>query len=385
MEQDGRQRQIRKQIVRNRKKKRAPRQNWMALYRDDPEALEEMAGVERIMPPGEQERRQAVLQASHLALEDRRNSTEGGQGNGPAGLSGVVVQVSTGQCRVHMGDRVLLCGLRGSLTAEETGLTHVVAVGDRVSVREDGAGCGVVEGVLPRRSTLARPHPFYPHRAQVIAANVDQVLIVASWRDPHFWPELVDRYLIAARRNRLAAALCVNKIDLAEDMGSCWQQLQPYSELGFTVLLTSALNGDGVAELRQLLQGRTTVLTGLSGVGKSLLLSRVQPGLDLRVGEVNEDSHQGRHTTTQACMVPLEAGGYVIDTPGLREFGLGGLQRADLAGYYPEFQVIPGRCRFANCTHLNEPGCAIRAAVQSGQVSAMRYDSYTKICAGLPG
>jgi ribosome biogenesis GTPase len=377
-------RRVRKRIKRNRKKKRVRRRDWLETYYEDPVSLEELPEVERIMPKGEMQRRHAVLQAALATLKAEAEPEEPELTEAPAGQSGVVLEIGSSQCRVQLNGRVLVCGLRGSLTAEDTGMTHVVAVGDRVIVSEGDGGHGIVESILPRRSVLARPHTYYNHLAHVIAANVDQVLIVASWRDPHFWPELLDRYLIAIERNKLEAIICVNKVDLAESVIECWADLRPYVDLDYTVLFTSALTGEGIDDLCQLLQDRTTVLTGLSGVGKSTLLTAVQPGLQLRVAAVNEASHQGRHTTSQSRMAALDVGGYVIDTPGIREFGLTGLERSKLASFYPEIAALAGSCRFANCVHIDEPNCAVKAAV-GRQVSTMRYDSYTKILAQLPG
>jgi ribosome biogenesis GTPase len=225
---------------------------------------------------------------------------------------------------------------------------------------------------------------FHSHLKQVIAANADQLLIVASWRDPIFWPELADRYLIAAERNNLSPILCLNKIDLAEDVTDYQAALRPYLTLGYRVLFTSALSGDGVSELRDEMRGRTTVLAGLSGVGKSSLLSAVQPGLQLRSGEVSERSGEGQHITTQVNLFRLDVGGFVIDTPGIREFGLSGLRQAELARFYPEMVAVQGGCRFNDCSHLHEPGCAVQAAVRRGSVSATRYHNYQKIYESLP-
>jgi ribosome biogenesis GTPase len=225
---------------------------------------------------------------------------------------------------------------------------------------------------------------YYSHLQQVIAANLDQLLVVAAWREPAFWPELVDRYLIMAERNRLAPIICVNKIDLAEDAAACRAALRPYTRLGYEVIFASALTGAGLDELRSLLHGRTTVLAGLSGVGKSSLLSAAQPGLQLRTHEVSERRHEGQHTTTQATMVRLDAGGYVVDTPGIREFGLGGLHRRDVSRFYRELTLIGVHCRFDDCSHSGEPGCAVKPAVRAGWISAVRYDSYCKIRATLP-
>ena len=378
-------RQVRKQIKRNRQPKPARRKNWMPDSFDDLDALCDLPQSERIMPRGERERRQTVMDAALATLEEQGNADEELPiTEYPLGLQGVVVEVSSGLCRVDLDERSLICALRGSLTAQDTGFTNVVAVGDEVIVSENSSERGVVEAVLPRRSVLARPDVFHHHLKQIIAANADQLLIVASWRDPIFWPELTDRYLIAAERNNLSPILCVNKIDLAEDVADCRSALRPYLRLGHRVLFTSALTGEGVIELRDVLRGRMTVLAGLSGVGKSSLLSTVQPGLQLRTGEVSDRSGEGQHVTTQVNLFRLDIGGFVVDTPGIREFGLSGLRRAELAGFYPEMTAVEGSCRFSDCSHLHEPGCAVQAAVQQGSVSATRYHSYRKIYECLP-
>jgi len=219
---------------------------------------------------------------------------------------------------------------------------------------------------------------FASHLQQVIVANADQLLIVASWREPAVWLELIDRYLIAAERHNLSPVICVNKVDLAKDEAICRAELRPYVDLGYRVLFTSALTGAGVDELRDLLCDKTTVLAGLSGVGKSSLLTAVQPGLKLLTGNVS-DSGQGRHTTTQVTLLKLSLGGFVVDTPGIREFGVSGLEKSELARFYPEIAAMAGECRFGNCSHIAEPDCAVRAAVRQGRVSAARYHNYQKI------
>jgi len=378
-------RQVRKQIKRNRNPKRPRRKDWMPDSSDDLDALYDLPKTERIMPRGERERRQTVMDAALATLEEQASADEElSTTEELVGLQGVVVEVSSGLCRVDLGGRSLTCALRGSLTAQDTGFTNVVAVGDEVIVSENSSAQGVVEAVLPRRSVLARPDVFYRHLKQVIAANVEQLLIVVSWRDPIFWPELADRYLIAAERNSLSPIICLNKIDLAEDVADCRSALRPYLHLGYRVLFTSALTGKGVSELREALRGRMTVLAGLSGVGKSSLLSAVQPGLQLRTGEVSDRSGEGQHVTTQVNLFKLDIGGFVVDTPGIREFGLSGLRRVELTRFYPEMTAVQGGCRFSDCSHLHEPGCAVQAAVQQGAVSATRYHNYRKIYAELP-
>ncbi len=215
---------------------------------------------------------------------------------------------------------------------------------------------------------------------------MDRVLIVASWRKPSFWPELVDRYLIAAERNHLEAVICVNKVDLVEDEIELEETLHPYRTAGYQVILTSAETCVGIDLLRELLIGSSTVFTGLSGVGKSSLLSKVQPGLSLRalsIGQRGKNRNQGRHTTTMASLYPLKEGGAVIDTPGIREFGLAFLEKQELASFYPEIALAAVECEFSDCSHTHEPKCGVKHAVADGAVSQMRYDSYQKILGSL--
>jgi len=384
-------RQVRKQskqIKRNRKPKRVRRKDWIPDNFDDLDDLDNFSQSERIMPRGEQERRRVLRSEMLATLEEEKDADEKNSSvNSPTketpGQRGIVVEVSSSLCRVDVGGRRLVCGIRGSLSAEETGFTNVIAVGDEVVISEDGnrhgSQQGIVEAILPRRSILARPDVFHGHLQQVITANANQLLIVASWRDPHLWPELVDRYLITAERNNLSPIICVNKIDLAEDVTVCHAALRPYLDLGYRVLFTSALTGEGVSTLRKALRGQMTVLAGMSGVGKSALVAAVQPGLQLRTAEVSDHSRQGKHTTTQVNLLSLEAGGFVVDTPGIREFGLSGLQREHLVRFYPEITAVEESCRFGNCSHTHEPGCTVKMAVEQGLVSATRYHNYKKI------
>lgn len=297
---------------------------------------------------------------------------------------GVVVEVGRGLCRVMVNNEVMLCDVRGALIAESSGFSNVVAVGDRELVSLPEAGHGVVEAVMLRKSGLARPDSFNHHLKQVIAANVDQLLIVAAWREPHIWLGLIDEYLIAAARNNLTAVICINKVDLATDAAECRALVQPYVHLGYALLLTSTVTGQGLETLKTVLKDKTTVLAGMSGVGKSSLISAVEPGLNLKAKMVSEFSGEGRHTTTQAVMLPLRAGGYVVDTPGIRELGLKGLHRDELADFYPEIATAAQQCRFSNCTHLNEPGCGVKTAVSRGHIAIWRYENYAKLYEELP-
>ena len=357
-------------------------------FRDSDEM--ENVFLERIMPRDESDRRRKVESAARgvgapMGYQPATGSTRPDPQGPSSGLQGIVVSAAGMSARVEMADGVVDCTVRGILTEIETGFTNVVAVGDRVAISGDSVGGRVVEEMLPRRTTLARPDPFLAPRQQVIAANVDQLLVVSSWREPDIWLELVDRYLIAAERAGISPIICVNKVDLVQDPAELDLMLQPYHDLGHNVIRASAMVGQGVDELRDVLRGSTTLLVGLSGTGKSSLLSAVQPSLRLRTAEVSEYSGQGRHTTTQARLLKLDIGGYVADTPGIREFGLSGLTATELPDYFPEIAALAAECRFSNCSHTAEPECAVQAAEESGEISASRAHSYEVIWAELQG
>jgi len=377
----GQLQQVRKMKKQGKKAAAVRKRDWLP---DDDEDWDDAASpaVERVVPVGEQERRKQMWD-----LAARRLEADAAVGPLPVDAQesslpeGLVIEVSTGLARVEVGRRVLLCTLRGSLTASDAGFTNAVAVGDRVRVSLSGLGQGVIESIERRRSALARPDVSLAARQQVLVANADQLLAVASWAEPAFWPELVDRYLIAAQRYGLQAIICLNKVDLAPDLDKCRQTLRPYRDLGYRVIYTSTLTGLGVAELKGALAGHETVLAGLSGVGKSSLLKAIQPSLALRIAAVSGRKHEGRHTTTQATLIHLDDG-IVVDTPGIREFGLSGMTPSELDAYYPDL-LAAGPCRFPDCTHQHEPDCAVRLGVEQGRISAMRFDSYTKIRATL--
>ena len=395
LEQNKQKRKIqhaKKNIKRHRDSRPPRKKRW-----DESDFDEDVFVDERIMPLDEGERRRKVAEMAQDVVIDEV-ADDKLPPEDPDALQGLVIEVSSGLCRVQVNDQsggsigrerheVLLCTLRGSLSASDTGFSNLVAVGDRVSVRPDGdgAGGGVVTAIQPRTNRLARVDSFHAHLEHVIAANVDQLLIVASWRDPHFWPMLVDRYLIAAARYDIKPLICINKIDLAVELWDVNNYAEPYRVLGYDVLLTSVTDKVGIDDLRDALHQKTSVLAGMSGVGKSSLLSAVEPTFDLRINAVSEDSGEGQHTTTQAVMLPFGDGdgGYIIDTPGVRKFGLHGLTPADVKAFYPEFAPLSDDCRFANCTHLQEPDCAVQVAVKRAEVAPWRWENYRKICKDL--
>ncbi len=374
------------------KAEKVRRRDWAETYIEDPSGYDDLdiEAAERIMPKGEIEWRQAKVIRSPLhegiglTETNAEHAFTESTDDQPARCiteqsRGTVVEVASGLYTVQTGPGRYTCTLRKTLRIEHSGYSNMLAVGDEVIISHNGHEQGVVDAILPRRSALARPDPFNEFKQQIIVANVDQLLIVASWRNPAFWPELTDRYLIAARRHNLAPVLAINKIDLAEDRWELDATKAAYLAAGCRVISTSAVEGIGLDELRDILRGRTTALAGLSGVGKSSLLGAVEPDLNLKIGEVSQRRHEGRHTTTQVTLHPLTGGGFVADTPGIREFGLAGLKRADLARFYPEFAEPAKACEYANCTHTREPWCAVKSAMRAGRLSRMRLESYWKI------
>jgi len=298
--------------------------------------------------------------------------------------SGVVIRLDSASCIVRCDGLDLRCALPGKWRLTRRSQTRPIAVGDRVRLSLQPTGEGALEGIEPRRAgKLSRRAASERGLEQVVAANVDQLVAVAAAADPPLNRGLLERLLVSAEHGEMGAVVCLNKADLAQP-GQLDGLLAVYRRLGYAALAASAVTGDGVDGLRGVLRDKTSVVAGPSGVGKSALLNAVQPGLALRVGDVSAATGKGRHTTSAVSLVPLDIGGYVVDTPGIREFALYDLERDELMHCFPEMRELFGQCRFADCSHTHEPDCAVIAAVGAGRIDPGRYESYCRIYESLP-
>lgn len=311
------------------------------------------------------------------AADEARGSAEARPRAGR--LQGIVLRAQSGFFWVKTEAGVLECTLRGRLKKERQS-TDIAVIGDVVEVAPVSPGYGAIEAVLPRRTKLARRAPFTKGvwKEDVLVANVEQVLIVFACANPEFKPRMLDRYLVLTEYSELDSVIVANKVDLVGEE-SAREMFAEYERIGYPVFYTSTKTGQGIAALKGRLAGRISVVTGKSGVGKSSLLNAIQPGLALAVAEVSEAHGKGRHTTRVAELIELEGpeGGYLADTPGIRELGLWRFPMDELDWCFREFRPFLGDCYFAGCTHTHEPDCAVREAVERGEISEARYESYT--------
>lgn len=316
---------------------------------------------ERVSGKGDLTRKRTVSEA------------ESSSGDNRGLISGRVTSVFGLKSHV-MGDDGLIyeCSVRQVLKSLSIEQRNVVVAGDRVRFRAASPQDGMIERVEPRQGIISRTSRGQQH---VIAANVDYLLIVTSAAQPNLKPALIDRFLLTAESCEVAPVIVINKVDLV-DRGPLQQLVGVYSSMGYQVLMTSAEKGTNVDLLRGLLKAKQTAVAGQSGVGKSSLLNAVQPGLGLAVSEVSADNEKGRHTTTTARLIPLDDGGAVFDTPGIRQFQLWDISATEVAGFMPDLRPYVSACRYPNCLHLSEDDCAVKHAVADGRIDARRYDAY---------
>lgn len=292
-------------------------------------------------------------------------------------LRGKIIAVFGKHVKVYRQDKEYNATVRRKLLKDDLKYSPI-SVGDDVEFAVDSGDQAVIEKVLPRKQLLARPDVLDNKKMQVIATNLDQLVIITSTTKPRFKPGLVDRFLISAEYEDLKPIIVINKIDLVpqdkfENYASIW------GSLGYCVAFTSAKDRLGLDDFITLLKDKTSVLAGHSGTGKSSLLNAIQPSLNLHTREISRASGRGVHATTTVRMYPLSFGGWVVDTPGLKVFGLSGIDRKNLWQYFPEMRNQQGNCRFDDCLHINEPGCAIKEAVGTRVISEFRYSNYKRI------
>lgn len=293
---------------------------------------------------------------------------------------GLVIQATGSWYRVVCGDESLSCRIRGKLRLKGVRSTNPVVVGDIVCLESDSSGEWVIYDIVPRRNYIIRRASNLSKESHIIAANIDQALIVVTLTQPQTALEFVDRFLITCEAYKVPVTILLAKIDLLESNPEAISEFHAiYQSAGYRIIDISATEGIGVDEVKAILKGKTTLVSGNSGVGKSTLIGKIDPALEIRTGEISESFHKGKHTTTFSTMYPLGEGGYIIDTPGIKGFGLIEIEDKELWHYFPEMIATAGSCRFYNCTHTHEPGCAVVEAVKDDQIAYSRYESYLKI------
>ncbi len=293
-------------------------------------------------------------------------------------LSGTVVRATGSWYEVLHDGSVIRCRIRGRLRLRGARSTNPVVVGDRVVCESDAEGDWAIIDIAPRTNYVIRRASNLSKESHIIAANVDRALLLVTLQAPTTPTEFVDRFLVTCEAYKIPVVIVLAKRDLQDD-ATVAEFRTVYEQAGYDVLEVSAMTGEGIGRIRELLADGTTLLSGNSGVGKSTLIGTIDPRIDIRTGEISQSHGKGRHTTTFSTMYVLTNSSAVIDTPGIKGFGLIDIDDAELWHYFPEMMRIAPACRFYNCTHTHEPGCAVVEAVRNGEIAAARYESYLKM------
>ena len=368
-------RRVRVEFRRNRARPARDR-SWTRQYQEHEFAEDGSAQMEHVVAKGELSRKRTVCSTEDVSGLPQGRVTA---------MRGLIAEVD-------IGEAVWPCAVRRVLRTRLIRERHAVTVGDRVRVcpadrrgaahapaREQGVEiAGVIEWVGPRKGCLTRR---YANRTHIIAANVDQAVVVSSAAQPYCKPQLIDRYIVSAHAGDVTPIICFNKIDLDEE-NQIPDIRRRYDDLGYETLVTSALTGQGVDGLGQVLRGKSSVIVGQSGVGKSSLLNVIQPDLRLRVRAVSTESEKGTHTTSTAELLRLDLGGYVVDTPGIKTFEPADVGQHELEMYFVDIAGFVADCKFPDCTHRHETDCAVKQAVEDGRIHRERYESYVRLFEG---
>lgn len=315
-------------------------------------------------------------------------------------MEGTVITSTGNWYEVATDDRTIYaCKVKGNFRLKGLKTTNPVAVGDRVGFEYDpkittgtsGVNGGWITHIFERKNCIIRKSVNLSKQTHIIAANLDIAFLVIGLTQPRTPQGFIDRFLVTCQAYHVPACIIINKSDLFDkELQIEVEKLRHvYPPLGYPVMTTSTITQDGIDELKSMIKGKISLFSGNSGVGKSALVSCIEPGLNIRVGEISATHLKGKHTTTHARMYPLSIGGYIVDTPGIKEFGMVQFQKDELALYFPEMHQLLSHCKFSNCTHEHEPGCAVKEAVEKGEISEIRYNSYLNILHGeevpLPG
>ena len=341
--------------------------------------IESIDREQRVSGKGELSRRRTVMgeqgEDDSIILSVDEAACLRGRVISAIGSTQCTVQAEAGQAQAG---QMFECTVRRVVRTVSRDARNAVVTGDRVLFLPADDCRGVIERVEPRDGILARGHQYKQH---ILVANITQVAIVSSALEPPLKPALIDRFLVSAAKGNVRPIVILNKCDLA-DLADLQPLIGQYARLGYTIVPASVKTGLGIAWLRRLLKDEQTVLTGQSGVGKSSLLNAVQPGLAFKTGDVSRITQKGRHTTRFAQLRELEFGGWVVDTPGIRQLELWDVQPEEMEGYFIEFRPFVPQCKFPDCLHMVEDGCAVRAAVARDLISQLRYESYLRLVMG---